>query len=107
MLRLSLLRQKSFVKRQGLRIRRKVKDGVTMLLKKLPRVLQTVMVRICNERRPKREEAYDKRKDFEPLPRCLERHDDSRIGYLRERSLWEMIQGGEWRNSHGSLVKIF
>jgi hypothetical protein len=72
------LRHKGFVKRQGLRIRRKLKDGVTMFLEKLPRVLQAVMVSICNEKRPKREEAYEKGKDVEPLPRCLERHDDSR-----------------------------
>jgi len=107
MLRLSLLRYEGFVKRQGLRIRRKAKDGVTLLLKKLPWVLQVVMVRIGNEKRFKREEAYEKRNDLEPFPRCLERHDDSRIGYVWRRSLWEMIQGGVWRNYHGALVKIF
>ena len=41
------------VELQGLRIRGKMKDVVTMLLKKLPRVFQAVMVSICNERRPK------------------------------------------------------
>jgi len=76
------LRHEGFVERQGLRIRGKVKDAVTMFLKKLPRVLQTVMVSICNWKRPKIEETYENRKDLKPLPRCLKRHDDSRIGYL-------------------------
>jgi hypothetical protein len=107
MLRLSLLRHKGLVELQGLRIRGKEKDVVTMLLKKFPRVIQAVMVSIRNWKRPKIEEGYENRKDLEPLPRCLERHDDSRIGYLWARSLRGMIQIGVWRNNHGSLVRIF
>jgi hypothetical protein len=76
------LRPKGFVERQGLRIRGKAKDAVTMLLKKLPRVLQTVMVSICNWKWPKIKETYENRKDFKPLPRCLKQHDVSRIGFL-------------------------
>jgi hypothetical protein len=94
MLWLSLLRKKVLAEFQGLKIRGKVKDAVTMLLKKRPGVIQAVLMSISNWKRPKIEGAYEKRKDYEPFPRCWEGHDDPRIGYLWERSRREKIQIG-------------
>lgn len=109
MLGLLLMRHEGLVELQGFFIRGEVKNAFPMFFKKLPRVLKADALCPGHWKRQKIEEAYQNSGDLEPLPGCVEGHDDSQVKQLGigRKMVWDVIRVGVLINNYDLRVKLF